>query len=168
MAVRRIYTFADAVLRRKAQSVGRVDKETRRLIDDMIETMREADGVGLAAPQVGVSRRVFVADVDETVYVLINPTVLDASPDKEVADEGCLSLPGYAGAVARPIRVRVRGQDRRGKTVTVEAEGLLARCFQHEIDHLDGILYTDRMAPDARLRPVRDGEDEENGELLEA
>lgn len=168
MAVRRIYMFTDAALRRKAQSVGRIDKDMRRLIDDMIETMRAADGVGLAAPQVGVSRRVFVAEVDDTVYVLINPTVLDASPDTEVADEGCLSLPGYAGAVERSIRVRVRGQDRRGKTVTVEAAGLLARCFQHEIDHLDGILYTDRMAPDARLRPVRDGDEGENSELLEA
>jgi len=168
MAVRRIYTFADAVLRRKAQPVERVDKDTRRLVDDMIATMREADGIGLAAPQVGVSRRVFVAEVDETVYVLINPAVLDASPDSEVADEGCLSLPGYAGAVARRVRVRVRGQDRRGKTVTVEAEGLLARCFQHELDHLDGILYIDRMAPAARLRPVRDGESDENAERLEA
>ena len=163
MAVRRIYTFADPVLRRKAQPVERVDRATRRLVDDMIATMREADGVGLAAPQVGVSQRIFVAEVDEHVYVLVNPEIADASAETETADEGCLSLPGYQGPVERPIRVTVKGQNRRGKGVTIVAEGLLARCFQHEIDHLDGILYTDRMAPGARLYAVqRDDDAEEN------
>ncbi len=176
MSVRRIHSFVDPVLRRRAQPVERIDKAMRRLIDDMIDTMRAADGIGLAAPQVGVSHRLFVAELDDTVYVVVNPRVLRASRATEVADEGCLSLPGYVGAVERRARVIVRGLDRRGKEVTIEAEGMLARCFQHEIDHLDGVLYTDRMASDAPLRPVReddaamDGADarEEDAALLEA
>ncbi len=164
MAVRRIYTFADPVLRRKGQPVERIDRATRRLIDDMIDTMRAADGMGLAAPQIGVSQRLFVAELDDEIYVLINPRVVRASAETDVSDEGCLSLPGYRGAVERRVRVTVRGQDRRGKSVTIEAEDLLARCFQHELDHLDGILYTDRMAPDARLRPVAEAEEEGDDE----
>jgi len=124
--------------------------------------MRAVDGVGLAAPQIGVSQRIFVAELDDAVYALINPRVSRASRETEVADEGCLSLPGYVGPVERRVRVTVQGQDRRGKSVTIAAEGMLARCFQHEIDHLDGILYTDRMAPGARLRPAREAEDEED------
>ncbi len=168
MTVRRIYSFVDPVLRRQAQPVERVDRATRRLIDDMIDTMRAADGIGLAAPQVGVSRRIVVAELDDAVYALINPRVLRASRQTEIADEGCLSLPGYVGAVKRPTRVTVRGQDRRGKEVTIEAEGLLARCLQHEFDHLDGILYTDRMAPDARLRPVREADEAEDDDENDA
>jgi len=171
MAVRRIYTFADPVLRRKGQPVARIDRDTRRLIDDMIDTMRAADGMGLAAPQVGVSQRIFVAELDDDVYVLINPRVVRASAETEIGDEGCLSLPGYCGPVERRLRVTVRGQDRRGKPVTIEAEDVLARCFQHELDYLDGILYTDRMAPDARLRPApeaEEAEDEGGADLLEA
>jgi len=128
--------------------------------------MRAADGVGLAAPQIGVPWRLFVAEVDEQVYALINPRVVKSSEETETADEGCLSLPGLRGAVERPARVTVRGQNRRGKEQTIEAEGLLARCFQHEIDHLDGILYTDRMKPDAVLHPV--DESDEDDEEIEA
>jgi peptide deformylase len=158
MPVRRIYSFADPVLRQKARPVGRIDKATQRLIDDMIETMRAAEGIGLAAPQIGVLERLFVAELDERVYVFINPQIVSLSQETEVAEEGCLSLPGYRGAVERPARATVRGKNRRGKIQTVEAEGLLARCFQHEIDHLDGVLFTDRMAPDAVLRPVEQEE----------
>lgn len=159
MARRTIYTFGNKILRQQARALPRVDKTTQRLIDDMIETMRAADGAGLAAPQIGIPQRVFVAEVDEKVYAFINPRIIDASPDKETAEEGCLSLPGYLGAVERHARVTVRGKNRRGKDQTVEAEGMLARCFQHEIDHLDGILFTDRMKPDDPLRHVEDGED---------
>jgi len=155
MSIRRIYPFTDPLLRRRAQPIERVGKTLQPLIDDMVATMRAADGMGLAAPQVGVSARLFVAEL----YVFINPRVIAASTETETADEGCLSLPGYRGLVERPARVTVRGKNRRGKERTIEAEGALARCFQHEIDHLDGILYTDRMAPDARLRPADDDED---------
>jgi peptide deformylase len=158
MPVRHIYSFADPVLRQKARPVGRIDKATQRLIDDMVETMRAAEGIGLAAPQIGVLERLFVAELDEKVYVFINPQIVSLSQETEVAEEGCLSLPGYRGAVERPTRATVRGKNRRGKVQTVEAEGLLARCFQHEIDHLDGVLFTDRMAPDAVLRPVEQEE----------
>ena len=158
MPVRRIFGFADAALRRKARPVGRIDKATQRLIDDMIETMRAAEGIGLAAPQIGVSERLFVAELDDKVYVFINPQIVSLSQETEIAEEGCLSLPGYQGAVERPVRASVRGKNRRGRGQTIEAEGLLARCFQHEIDHLDGVLFTDRMSPDALLRPVEQEE----------
>ncbi len=165
MSIRRIYPFTDPLLRRRAQPIERVDKTLQPLIDDMVATMRAADGMGLAAPQVGVSARLFVAELDDEVYVFINPRVIAASAETEAADEGCLSLPGYRGLVERPARVTVRGKNRRGKERTIEAEGALARCFQHEIDHLDGILYTDRMAPDARLRPADDDEDADDAPL---
>lgn len=154
MATRPIYGFGEKLLRQTARPVGRIDRSLHRLIDDMIATMRAADGVGLAAPQVGESLRLFVAEVDESVYVLINPQLVDASAELETAEEGCLSLPGYRGAVERHARVTVRAKNRRGKERTIDAEGLLARCFQHELDHLNGILFTDRMKPDAILRPV--------------
>ncbi len=166
MPIRPIRRFGDPILRRKARKIERVDKSLQPLIDDMIETMRAADGVGLAAPQIGVPWRLFVAEVDDKVYALVNPRVVKASKETETADEGCLSLPGLRGAVERPARVTVRGQNRRGKEQTIEAEGLLARCFQHEIDHLDGILYTDRMKPDAVLHPV--DESDEDDEEIEA
>ncbi len=146
----------------------RVDRAARRLIDDMIETMREAEGVGLAAPQIGDARRIFVAELDEQVYVFVNPEIVDASAEMETGDEGCLSLPGYVGEVERHLRVTVSGRDRRGRPHTLLAEGLLARCVQHELDHLDGILYTDRMKPDAPLYEVVQEPDEEGDDDLEA
>lgn len=154
MAVRPILRFGAKMLRQKARPIGRVDKALQRVVDDMIETMREADGMGLAAPQIGLPQRLFVAELDEKVYVFVNPEIVAISSDTAVAEEGCLSLPGYRGEVERALQVTVRGRNRRGKEQTVEAEGLLARCFQHEIDHLDGILFTDRMSPQARLRPI--------------
>src|SRR5436305_4314730 len=108
MPVRRIYSFADPVLRQKARPVGRIDKATQRLIDDMIETMRAAEGIGLAAPQIGVPERLYVAELDEQVYVFINPQIVSLSQETEVAEEGCLSLPGYRGAVERLTKATVR------------------------------------------------------------
>ncbi len=170
MSILRIHLFGDPILRARAAPLERVDRATRRLIDDMIETMREADGVGLAAPQIGDARRIFVAELDEQVYVFVNPEIVDASSETETGDEGCLSLPGYVGEVERHLRVTVRGLDRRGRPRTVAAEGLLARCVQHELDHLDGILYTDRMKPDAPLYEVvqeSDAADDDDDGLLE-
>jgi peptide deformylase len=141
------------VLRKRARPVGRVTAEIQRLAEQMVEAMREANGVGLAAPQVGVSKRLFVAEVEERVHVVVDPEIVEM--DGEAADiEGCLSIPGIIGEVPRATRVVVRGKNRRGRGITVEAEGLLARVFQHEIDHLDGVLFLDRVVDRSTIREV--------------
>ena len=153
MTLRQIVTLPDPILRRKAKPVTRFDAELQTLIDDMIETMREAPGVGLAAPQVGIPERVIVVeyaedDEDEEapkkLYVMVNPEIKSASEETEEGIEGCLSVPGWQGEVERALAVTVKGQTSRGKPMKVKAKGWMARIFQHEIDHLDGILYTDR------------------------
>ncbi len=155
MALREILTPPEPVLRRKARKVRKITAGVRQLIDDMIETMREAPGVGLAAPQVGVSQRVIAveyADPPEDpeappktpkLYVVVNPEIVRRSPELEVAVEACLSLPGYAGEVERSASVTVKGLNRHGDPFRLKAEGWLARIFQHEIDHLDGVLFID-------------------------
>jgi len=142
-----------AVLRRKAKPVGRVTAEVRQLIDEMIQVMREANGVGLAAPQVGVSWRLFVAEVEERVHVLVDPQIVTREGE-EVATEGCLSVPGIVADVPRARHVVVKGKNRRGRGITLRAEGLLARVIQHEVDHLDGILFLDRVVDRATIREV--------------
>jgi len=132
------------VLRRRAEPVARVTRSVAQLIDDMLATMYHADGVGLAAPQIGVSRRVIVGDVGDGPLGLVNPEIVRRSEERETAFEGCLSIPDLMGEVARHKSVYVTGLDRRGRKVWVEAEGFLARAIQHEIDHLDGILILDR------------------------
>ncbi len=140
-----------AVLRRRARPVGRVTLEIQRLADEMVEAMRGAHGVGLAAPQVGISRRLFVAEVEERVHVLVDPEIVKMEGE-ESDTEGCLSIPGILGEVPRASRIVVKGKNRRGRGITVEAEGLLARVFQHEIDHLDGVLFLDRVVDQATIR----------------
>jgi peptide deformylase len=168
MAVREIVTIPDPVLRRKARKVTEVDADVRKLINEMVESMREAPGVGLAAPQVGVSSRVIVVefgdeeDEDENapkkLYALINPEIVEASEDEKVMGiEGCLSIPRLVGEVERFQRITIKGQNRHGKPVKLKAEGWLARIFQHEIDHLDGILYTDRAT---RVWQPKEGEEQ--------
>jgi len=150
MALLKLELLGSEVLRRRADEVEAVDDELRRLIDDMFETMYRSEGVGLAAPQVGISRRVIVVDVhDEEVkpFALVNPRIVEASPETEKAEEGCLSIPGISAAVERPARVAVEGLDRDGNPVRVEGGGLLGRCLQHEVDHLDGVLFIDRVSP---------------------
>lgn len=142
-----------AILRRRAKPVGRVTADVRVLVDGMIDTMRQANGVGLAAPQVGVSRRILVAEVEERVHVLIDPQIMKASGE-EFGTEGCLSIPGFLADVPRAARVVVKGKNRRGRGVTVDAEGLLARVIQHEIDHLDGVLFLDRVVDRSTIREV--------------
>ncbi|TDA68139.1 MAG: peptide deformylase [Chloroflexi bacterium] len=153
MALREIVTVPNDVLRRKARKITEFDKELQKTIDDMIETMREAPGVGLAAPQVGLSERLVVVEYEEDdekedspkkLYVVVNPEVISTSEETEMGIEGCLSIPGLVGEVERSLEIVVRGQNRRGQPVKIKANGWLARIFQHEIDHLDGILYTDR------------------------
>lgn len=139
---REIVLLGDEVLRRKAKPVSAVDGSVRKLVDDMVDTMKAADGLGLAAPQVGVAKRVFVARDDDQLLVLINPLIVRRR-GHETGVEGCLSMPGLQGNVSRAKSVIVSGLDRSGRQVTYEVEGLTARCFQHEIDHLNGVLFTD-------------------------
>ncbi len=141
------------VLRRKAKPVGKVTPDVQHLVDAMIETMHEYNGVGLAAPQVGVSKRIFVAEVEEKLYVLIDPQIVRRLGE-ETATEACLSIPGIAADVPRAAAVTVKAKSRRGRGMTVSASGLLARVFQHEIDHLDGVLFLDRVVDKSTIREV--------------
>ena len=155
MTLRTICPYTEVVLREKAQPVETFDDDLQILIDDMIETMRAAPGVGLAAPQIGVPKRVIVVEfgheddesIPEQLYVVVNPEIVKQSEKAVMGIEGCLSVPGFTGEVARAEVVTVRGQDPTGKKVKIRAQGWLARIFQHEIDHINGILYTDRAGP---------------------
>ena len=151
MAVREIKTYPEKVLKQKAAPVENIDGQLQRLIDDMIETMYAAPGIGLAAPQVGVSKSLIVIDVSRKeeektpLIVLINPVMKEADGEME-SEEGCLSLPGYITIVKRAERVLVQGLDREGRPVQIEGEGVLCRALQHEIDHLNGTLLIDRIS----------------------
>lgn len=146
MAIRTIRTDEDPVLRKKCRPVEVIDEKIKILIEDMIDTMYDADGVGLAAPQIGILKRIAVIDVyDETgVKILINPEII-ATEGEQCELEGCLSLPGKSGLVRRPTKTVVRAQDLSGKIIEITGEGLLAVALCHEIDHLDGVLYTDKI-----------------------
>lgn len=155
--IRPIVVVGNPVLRGKARRVSQVDRPIQKLIDDMIETMAKAPGVGLAAPQVGVPLRLAVIDVEDKITVIINPEIVKSSGEVDL-DEGCLSVPGFWGRVNRFERVSVKGLDRNGKELRIrDAEGLFAQVLQHEIDHLDGRLYVDRLLPDTfqRSEPLR-------------
>lgn len=144
MAIRNIVKLGDPVLRKTARSVLEFNSRLATLVEDMLETMYAAEGVGLAGPQVGVLKRVCVVDIGDGPIELINPVILEKRGEQQES-EGCLSLPGRYDVTSRPMWVKVRAQDRFGKTFTVTGEGLLARAFCHEIDHLDGILFIDRL-----------------------
>ncbi len=149
MTVRMLHLLGSPVLRQKSPPVRTVDDEVRQLVDDLFETMRAAKGVGLAANQIGVARRVAVVDVgeeDPPPLVLINPVILERSEEDETAEEGCLSIPDIFGDVTRPARVVVEALDLEGKKVRTEASGYKARAIQHEIDHLDGVLFLDHLS----------------------
>jgi peptide deformylase len=150
--LRTIVTVPEPVLRRKARKVTDFGSDLQNLIDDMVETMRVAPGVGLAAPQVNVPLRVIVVEFGDEddeeaplkLYTLVNPEIARASIEMVMGTEGCLSIPGFVGEVERMETITIKAQNRKGQPVRVKAEGWLARIFQHEIDHLDGILFTDR------------------------
>lgn len=144
MALRNIVKDGDPILRKKCREVTEFNERLNVLLDDMRETLVLANGAGLAAPQVGVLKRVAIVSVDDAFYELINPEIIETAGE-EISPEGCLSLPGICGTVNRPYKVTVRAQDRFGKTFTARGEGLLARAFCHEIDHLDGILFEDKI-----------------------
>ena len=166
MAIREIITIGHPTLRQKARKVTRFGPELKKLIDDMVEIMRLAPGVGLAAPQVNVPERVIVvelpADEEEgtpaKLYAFVNPEIVKASRNKEDGQEGCLSVPGYLGEVERHTEIVVRGQDACGKPQRVKAYDYLARIFQHEIDHLDGVLFIDRVTDPSKIHKVTEEE----------
>ena len=158
MAIRQIVMEGDPLLRKSSREVTSFDERLLTLLDDMAETMAKADGVGLAAVQVGVLRRAVVIDVGEGRIELINPVILSASGSEEDS-EGCLSFPGQYGLVERPTKVTVRAQDRRGASFEKTGEGLLARAFCHELDHLDGVVFKDHasemLPPEVAAKPRR-------------
>jgi len=150
MAILPILVAPDPRLKRKAERVARVDAEVRRLMDDMLETMYAAPGVGLAAPQVGVLKRVLVVDIgkgtDRKPIRMANPEIVVASEERVAYEEGCLSFPEQFAEVERPTRVKIRYLDHENEVREIEAEGLLATCIQHEMDHLDGVLFVDHIS----------------------
>ena len=145
MALRRILTDGDETLKKVCRPVTEINDRIRNILDDMAETMHDAGGVGLAAPQVGILRRMFVVQTDPEgpLYELINPQIMETDGE-QTGDEGCLSVPGYVGTVTRPNYVKIKGLDRNGNSVEYEGTELLARAFLHENDHLDGVLYTQK------------------------
>ena len=144
MGLRKILTDQEPALHKVCRPVTDVDKKLHKLLEDMKETLAEANGVGLAAPQVGILRRVVLVDTGEEILELINPSLLETDGE-QVGAEGCLSVPGKYGIVKRPYYAKVRAQDRDGNWFEAEGEELIARCFCHELDHLDGIIYTEVM-----------------------
>ena len=144
MGLRKILTDTEPALHKVCKPVTAFDRKLHKLLDDMAETLEEANGVGLAAPQVGILRRVVIVDTGEGILELVNPTILETDGEQE-GPEGCLSVPGKYGLVKRPYYAKVRAQDRYGDWYETEGEELIARCFCHELDHLDGIIYTQVM-----------------------
>ncbi len=161
MSLRKIVTLPEPVLRRKAKTVTKFDKDLQTTLEDMVETMREAPGVGLAAPQIGLSERLIVIEyyekeedevkaeetgeeISKKVWAVLNPEIVKASEEKVMGVEGCLSIPNLVGEVERHLEIQVKGVNRHGKPMKIKAKGWLARIFQHEIDHLNGVLFTDR------------------------
>jgi peptide deformylase len=165
VATLEILTRDNPRLRIKAVRVPKVDDGVRRLMDDMVETMVGANGVGLAATQVGASLRVIVLKVDNQLYQLANPELIRASGE-QIGYEGCLSVPGYIGEVARADKVVVKALNRHGKEVRIKGEDLLARALQHEIDHLDGVLFVDKLTSLDTLKEVEVGSEEEAAEAV--
>jgi peptide deformylase len=168
VALRPILTFDHPVLREKARKVARVDNSIQKLLDDLAETMLDAPGAGLAANQIGVPLRVCVVKGDENqIWGLVNPVIVKKS-GSQVGYEGCLSKPGWVGEVERSEAVVVKGLNRHGKEVRIKSSGFTARAFQHELDHLDGILFTDRLTSLETLRRVEDLVEEDQAEAVAA
>ncbi|MDX6206973.1 MAG: peptide deformylase [Frankiales bacterium] len=161
MSVKPIRLFGDPVLRTPAAEVVDFDKQLRKLVKDLTDTMIEAPGAGLAAPQIGVPLRVFTYDVDEELGHLINPVLTDLSDEEQDGEEGCLSFPGLAFPTKRAFRVVAKGMNMYGDPVVIEGSELLARCLQHETDHLDGVLFIDRLDTEQRklaMKAIRETE----------
>ena len=140
-----IRTYGDPTLRQQAEPVGEIDDEIRALCEQMVEAMIRANGVGLAAPQIGISKRIIILDVDGEFHILLNPELVETSEETEPVIEGCLSVPGVDAPVERSIHAVIKGTNLQGQEVRIEGEGLLARAMQHEIDHLNGKLFLDHL-----------------------
>jgi len=167
MAIRKIITTENPILRQKAKKVHRFDPSLQKLVDDMFETMHAAGGVGLAGPQIAQSIRIFVAEYEDHKIAVFNPEIVKAEGE-EIGTEGCLSIPGYVGEnIRRAAKVLVKGQDVHGKSIRIPAEGWFARILQHEIDHLDGTLFLDRLDRPEDLREMLEGEIEEEAAVIE-
>jgi peptide deformylase len=162
MAVRPLVQADNSILRQKSKKVKRFGQALQNLIDDMVETMHAVNGLGLAAPQIGVSQQVIVIQLPEDeedpqsgkLYVMCNPEIVRTVGEEEESEEGCLSVPGFVGDVRRAAVVTVKGLDRHGKKIRIKAEGLLARAFQHEVDHINGVLYIDRVDSPEKIRRI--------------
>lgn len=163
MAIRKIRTMGDRILTKKCRPVEEMTPKIKTLIDDMLDTMYDAYGVGLAAPQVGILKRVVVIDVGDRPWVLINPEITETSGE-QTGDEGCLSLPGKSGTVTRPNVVTVNAYDENMEPFTLRGEGLLARAICHECDHLDGIMYVEHVEGELRDTVYNDDDDDEDEE----
>ncbi|MDF2441262.1 MAG: peptide deformylase [Abditibacteriota bacterium] len=169
MAILPIRIWGDPILKKRAAAVSRITAEERKLIADMIDTMDAADGAGLAAPQVGVAKRIFVFRRGDDIHALINPKIIKREGGQKVGNEGCLSIPGVQAKVARSAKVVVTGRNEKGKIIELECEdgdeqGRAATCVQHELDHLDGVLYIDKVVPGS-LSWVYEEEDEDGEEV---
>lgn len=159
MTVRKICCLPEVVVRQQAKKVPKVDESIKRLIEDMIETMVQAEGVGLAAPQIGKSLRVAVLKMpEEEPIAIVNPKVVRRSGERLVM-EGCLSIPGYQGEVKRSVSVTIKGLDQQGKEIRIKANGLMAQALEHEIDHLNGVLYIDHIEDEAKLYKIEPEKD---------
>ena len=156
MAIRQLRLEGDDILRKTAKPIKEVNAKIHALLDDMLDTLHDKNGVGLAAPQIGVLRRVAIVEHEEDFYELINPEII-ASEGTQVCDEGCLSIPGYHGDVVRPMKITVEALNRNGESFTVEVDDYLASVFCHELDHLDGVLYKDMAT---NIRPLEKNEDQ--------
>ena len=167
MAIRKIVELGDEKLRKHAKPVEKYDRRLKTLLSDMAETMYKADGVGLAAPQVGILRRVVVVDVGDGLYQLVNPEIVESDGEQE-GPEGCLSVPGRSGVVLRPNHVVIKAFDTEGNPITVEGSEFFARALCHELDHLDGVIYVDKMIreifPDEEAEETEGAEEEEKRE----
>jgi peptide deformylase len=169
MSLKQIRVLGDPVLREKAHKVHQFTDSLQELVEDMVETMRRYNGVGLAAPQVGITERVIVVETPEdeeepgsgALYTVINPELARTSKDLVDGVEGCLSIPGFVGEVSRHGEVTVKGQNPQGQKIRIKAEGFLARVFQHEIDHLDGVLFIDKLTEPDRIWRVEEGDEEQ-------
>ncbi|TCP69779.1 peptide deformylase [Baia soyae] len=155
MSIRNIVQIGEPILKEKAKPVTKFHARLHKLLDDMAETMYDANGVGLAAPQIAISKRVIVVDVDEQLYEVVNPEIVEKRGEQFNPPEGCLSIPNLLGEVRRADYIKIVGQDRNGNPIEIEANGFLSRAFQHEVDHLNGILF-----PDVAERVFRPTEEE--------
>ena len=167
MALRQLRFYGDPLLAKKSKPIVEITEKIVTLLDDMLETMRRYDGVGLAAPQVGALRRIVLVEYDGVVYELINPVITETE-GVQSKDEACLSIPGKVGTVERPVKIAVEYTDRSGESKRIEAEETLAVVMCHEIDHLDGVLYTDRALPETFRDVEREADSEDGGDADDA